>query len=112
MMDLWAAKRLGAVASHVVAAEQPQQPPAERLVLPHRLEQADDGTLLPAEVAMLESLEAEAAARRDYRRAGQLRDTLEALTPARPPLSLAACSPHSPEEQRDFFWENGFCATP
>ena len=107
-MDLRAAKRLGAVACHLVAAE---QPPAERLVLPHRLEQADDGTLLPAEVAMLESLEADAAARRDYRRAGQLRDTLEALTP-RTPLSLAACSPHSPEEQRDFFWQNGFCAIP
>ena len=58
---------------------------------------------------MLERREGEAARDRQYRLAAQLRDTIDALTPRQPPLTLADCAPPTPELRRDFFWENGFC---
>jgi hypothetical protein len=53
----------------------------EQITLPRQLEQDDSGALLPADVAMLERLEAQAVARREYRLAAHLRDMLTALVP-------------------------------
>ena len=82
---------------------------AEQMTLPRQLSQDDSGFLVPADVAMLEQLEAEAVARRDYRLAAQLRDTLDVLTP-RPggPLVLADVAPEGVSAQLSCFWKNGF----
>jgi hypothetical protein len=50
-------------------------------------------------------------ARRDYRLAAQLRDTIDVLTP-RPggPLTLADCAPAGPGEALRCFWANGFAS--
>eukprot|EP01051_Picozoa_sp_SAG22_P035409 SAG22_NODE_16603_length_322_cov_0.421525_1_plen_74_part_01 len=61
----------------------------------------DDGSVLPADLAMLREHEAAAAAARDYRRAGFLADTVEALRP-KPRLTLEECSAAGVEEQHAF----------
>lgn len=82
---------------------------AEQMTLPRQLYQDDSGFLVSEDVAMLEKLEAEAASRRDYRLAAQLRDTLDVLTP-RPggALTLADFSPEGVSAQLSCFWQNGF----
>ena len=55
----------------------------------------------------LQQQEQAAAASRDYRAAGILRDTLEALLPESR-LSIEQCSPTDPDEQHAFFLKHGF----
>ena len=68
----------------------------------------DTGAVLPAELEALRQREQAAAARRDYRLAGQLQDVETVLAP-RPGgrLTLADCAPASVEDQHEFFLENG-----
>lgn len=98
---------VAAAATHARSALSPHL--AEQMTLPRQLSQNDNGFLVPRDVAMLEELEAEAAARRDYRLAAQLRDTLDVLTP-RPggALVLADVAPEGVSAQLSCFWENGF----
>ena len=81
--------------------------PAQPL-FPSLLRQEDDGSVVPADLAALQQREAEAAARRDYGLAMQLRDTLYAVQ-RREPLSVEDCTPTTLEGQYEFFIENGQC---
>ena len=67
----------------------------------------DTGAVLPAELEALRQREQAAAARRDYRLAGQLQDVETVLAP-RPGgrLTLADCAPTSVEDKHEFFLEN------
>lgn len=65
----------------------------EQITLPRQLEQDDSGALLPADVAMLERLEAQAVARREYRLAAHLRDMLTALVPQQQAFGRASGLP-------------------
>ncbi len=67
------ARRRQSVRRHLAAAPlaEPQPPLSMHLLrqmaLPRQLEQDDSGALLPEDVRLLEQLEAEAVAKRDYR---------------------------------------------
>eukprot|EP01050_Picozoa_sp_SAG11_P013797 SAG11_NODE_1639_length_4533_cov_5.684484_3_plen_412_part_00 len=67
----------------------------------------DDGSVLPEDLDMLQRLEAEAATSKEYRRAGALRSTFEALRP-KSRMTLESCAPTDVDEQHAFFLEHGF----
>lgn len=83
------------------AALQAAAPPIEPL------RQHDDGSVVGEDLELLGRHERTAAEARDYRTAGILRDTLEALRPQQQ-LSIEDCSPTDVGEQHAFFLKHGF----
>lgn len=80
---------------------------AAEMVAPPLLRQGDDGSILVEDLELLSQRERDAAAARDYRAAGVLHDTLEALRP-QPRLTVEDCSPTDVDEQHAFFLKHGF----
>eukprot|EP01047_Picozoa_sp_COSAG01_P055562 COSAG01_NODE_6200_length_3797_cov_318.655760_5_plen_194_part_00 len=82
--------------------------------LPHKLAQDAAGRVEQWELDELAARETEAAARRDYRLAAQLRDLQETLRPRiGGPMTLAECmAPATTSERYEFFLRHGFCVIP
>jgi hypothetical protein len=80
---------------------------AVETVAPPLLRQNEDGSILAEDLDLLSQQEHDAATARNYRAAGILHDTLEALRP-QPRLTIEDCSPTDVDEQHAFFLKHGF----